>query len=106
MLTSRYPHSLLSGTSWDLAGKQSRCTGQESLRAMLQEELTDYPEVRLGDLKKQILGSELPLVEVELFGPQNLDPELAQRISDVVKTHLGGHCDVRIIHLQEWRSSP
>ena len=76
-----------------------------NLRAMLQEELTDYPEVRLGDLKTN-LGPELPLVEVELFGPQNLDPELAQRISDVVKTHLGGHCDVRIIHLQEWRSSP
>ena len=76
-----------------------------NLRATLQEELTDYPEVRLGELKTN-LGQELPLVEVELFGPQKLDTGLAQRISGVVKAHLGGHCDVRIIHLQEWRSSP
>ena len=41
-----------------------------NLRATLQEELTDYPEVRLGELKTN-LGQELPLVEVELFGPQN-----------------------------------
>ena len=70
-----------------------------NLRATLQEELSDYPGVRLGDLKTN-QGRELPLIEVELFGPQNLNTDIARRLSDAVKTYLGTPCDVRIIHLK------
>ena len=75
-----------------------------NLRATLQEELSDYPDVRIGELTTNF-GRELPLIEVELFGPQSLDTGVAQRLSDVVKTYLDGPCDVRIIMLQEWRST-
>ena len=76
-----------------------------NLRATLQEELSDYPGVRIGDLATN-LRRELPLIEVELFGPQSLDTEIARRVSDAIKTYLDEPCDVRIIMLQEWRSKP
>ena len=76
-----------------------------NLRATLQEELSDYPGVRIGDLATN-QGRELPLIEVELFGPQNLNTDIARRLSDAVKTYLGSPCDVRIIMHQEWRSKP